>query len=97
MWAGSDMSEELPCSGVATVLARFPRDAETVWRLVRDSAEFGELCDHLALARETLSAFEQRPDAQGRPEIVEYRSLVSELEKDVARMIVEARTADRTA
>jgi hypothetical protein len=90
------MPAELPHLAVATVLARFPRDAETIWRLLRESSEFGELCEHLALARETLCAFEQRPGTRRRPEIDEYRALVADLETDVARLIAEARDRDGT-
>jgi hypothetical protein len=89
------MSATSPRSAVATVLARFPGDAETIRRLVTASSEFDELCEHLALARRTLAAFEQRPDAPSRPEIAEYRSLVSDLETDIAQLIAEARDRDR--
>ncbi|MGF1660494.1 MAG: hypothetical protein ACFCUS_13795 [Rubrimonas sp.] len=91
------MAASRPGSEIAAVLVLFPEDGETIRRLADDCEHFRETCEHLALARETLAAFEARPDGQARRETEDYRLIIAEFEQDIAGLIAAARTAGRRA
>jgi hypothetical protein len=97
MGGGLMMAGHVHPSEIAAVIVRFPADAEKVRRLAADSEEFREVCEHLALARRTLAAFEERADAQIRPEILDYRRVIAELEREIARLIDAANSGGRRA
>jgi hypothetical protein len=68
---------------LSLVLDRFPYRRQTILSLSLRDQLFRSLLDDLVLAHETLQQFEARPDADQRPEIAEYRTIIRELEDDV--------------
>ncbi|WP_137180717.1 hypothetical protein [Roseomonas sp. AR75] len=73
------------------VLSRFPEKAALVRRLFETQPSFRSACEDYRLARQGLSAFEERLSASGpRAEIAEYRTLVSELESELLAMLSTA-------
>jgi hypothetical protein len=50
---------------------------------------FAKLCEEYALALESLARFEARPDAAERAEVGEYRTVIAELEHEIARFLKE--------
>jgi hypothetical protein len=74
------------------VLDRFPEYRKTVLNLALSNQTFRSLCEELALARESLAQFEARPDADLRPEIPEYRTIIREIEDEI-----EAHLASRAS
>ena len=65
------------------VLLRFPGRESRLRREALKDRYLRAVCEDLALALESLSAFEARPDSADRPEIPEYRRLISDLEAEV--------------
>jgi hypothetical protein len=74
-------------TGVARAVARFPEAAATVRRLALNDPAFRDICEEYALAQQSLAGFEARPDAAERPEIGEYRTVISELEGEIDRRL----------
>ena len=71
------------------VLDLFPEKSVAVReRFLRDES-FRELCEDYALARDSLDRFEALPDADRRPEVPDYRTVISELEKEIAVMLAD--------
>ena len=77
-------------TGLARAVTRFPEAAAALRRLALNDPEFREICEEYALAQRSLAGFEARPDASKRPEIVEYRTLIAELESEIDRFLKEA-------
>lgn len=65
------------------VLERFPGHRQAILALSLSDRLFRSLIEDLVLAYESLERFEARPDADQRPEIPEYRTIIQELEADV--------------
>lgn len=70
-------------SGFTQVLLRFPGRESLLRREALRDRYLRSMCDELALALASLAAFEARPDAADRPETLEYRGLIRELEAEV--------------
>lgn len=79
-------------AAIAQVAERFPTMAPTLRRLALRDPAFRSLCEDYALARASLAAFEARPDADVRPEIADYRSVIDELDAEIARFLADAAT-----
>jgi hypothetical protein len=75
---------------LAKVLDLFPEKSVAVRELFLRDEVFRGLCEDYALARDTLVRFQAMPDADHRPEVSDYRSLISELEKEIADMLFDA-------
>ena len=74
---------------LAQVLDLFPEKSVAVReRFLRDEA-FRGLCEDYALARDTLVRFEAMPDADHRPEVPDYRTVISELETEIATALAD--------
>jgi hypothetical protein len=69
------------------VLALFPERSVAVRELFLSNESFLGLCEDYALACETLVRFEALPDADQRPEVPDYRSVIFELEEELAAML----------
>lgn len=81
---------EITQTGLARAAARFP-EAETKFRaLALADPSFREICEEYALAQESLERIEAWPDAAERPEVGEYRTLIAELEGEIARFLERA-------
>lgn len=78
---------DIALAGLARAVARFPEHAAALRRLVLADPEFRGLCEDYALAQESLSRFEARPDADERPEVGDYRGLIAELEREIGRFL----------
>ncbi len=76
---------------IAQVLERFPRDAALVARLLVENDGFRAVCEDYALARSTLVRLEQPKETREPPEVADYRSLVAELEKEIAEALRNAK------
>jgi hypothetical protein len=74
-------------AGLAQVVERFPKSAALLRRLALRDQTFRGLCEDYALARASLAGFEARPDAAERPEIADYRTIIAELEGEIARFV----------
>ena len=59
---------------MATILIR---------RLFLVDRDFRSVCEDYALARNTLARFQTMSDAQQRPEIADYLSVIAELEVEI--------------
>lgn len=79
-------------AAIAQVAERFPTMAPALRRLALRDPAFRSLCEDYALARASLAAFEARPDADVRPEIADYRSVIDELDAEIARFLADAAT-----
>jgi hypothetical protein len=66
---------------------RFPERAELLRHLIVQDQTIRSICEDYALAVATLAAFEARTDAASRPEICEYRTVIAELESELARVL----------
>jgi len=73
------------------IIARFPKDAALIRRLVLKSEMFRGICEEYELARESLSWFEARQDAPTRPEVADFRSIILGLEREIEQFIANAR------
>lgn len=66
------------------VSARFPEAVgEIARRFPRDEA-FRAVCKDYVMARAALEAFSRRALTEPRPEVLDYRRLVAELEREIA-------------
>ena len=74
---------------LAQVLALFPEKSVAARELFLRDEVFRGLCEDYALARDTLVRFEAMPDADQRPEVPDYRSVISELEKEIAAVLFD--------
>ncbi len=72
---------------LSLVLERFPGRGLVIRENFLRDESFRELCEDYALACETLVRFEALPDADQRPEVPDYRSVISELEEEIAAMV----------
>jgi hypothetical protein len=72
---------------IAQVLERFPRDAAHISRLVVEKEAFRHLCEDYILARFALARLERLQETREPSEVTEYRTLVSELEKEIAEAL----------
>lgn len=68
---------------IQRLVTRFPEYATEIRRAALGDHTFRDMCDDLAIALETLSRFEVHSDADTRPEIPEYKVLISELEAEI--------------
>jgi hypothetical protein len=74
-------------SGLTMAIHRFPDRAELLRHLIVRDHTIRSICEDYALALATLAAFEARTDAASRPEIGEYRTVVAELENELATVL----------
>lgn len=73
------------------VLERFPDRAALVRQLVLVDATFASICEDYALASATLARLEALPPAeQAGTEIADYRTLVADLEREIAEALRNA-------
>ena len=78
---------EIMRTWLARAVARFP-DAEARLRtLALGDPVFREVCEEYELAQQSLARFEALPDAPERPEIADYRTVIAELEGEIARFL----------
>jgi hypothetical protein len=77
----------LPQSALSRVAARFPDKALLIRRLFLANDAFRTICEDYALAQDTLVRFENEPDAEHRPEVMDYQSVVSGLESEIAALL----------
>lgn len=84
MWKTPMPSSDAEPRGLRLILLRFPSQADDIRLAALRDRRFRSLCEDFALALEALARFEARPDAAERKEIPEYRTLVAELEAEVA-------------
>jgi len=73
------------------LLERFPSDAVLLASLFMENAVFRAVCEDLALAKSTLQELEAFQQEAQRPQIAEYRQLISELESEVADVLAHAK------
>jgi hypothetical protein len=73
--------------GLTMAIHRFPDQADLVRRLIVQDPTIRSICEDYALALATLAAFEARADAASRPEVVEYRNVIAELESELAKIL----------
>lgn len=78
-------------SDLAHVLERFPTASILVRRLFLVDRDFRSVCEDYALAQNTLARFQTMPDAQQRPEIADYLSIIDELESEIAALVRKTR------
>ena len=50
-------------------------------------SDFREICEEYGLAQQTLTRFAELPNAAERPEVVEYRAVIAELEIEIDRFL----------
>lgn len=74
------------------VLEIFPSHGQAILALSLSDRLFRSLLEDLLLAQESLARFEARPDADQRPEIPEYRTIIRELEDDVRAYLATSET-----
>jgi hypothetical protein len=74
----------------AQVNERFPGQAVLLRQLALSDRAFRSLCEDYALARASLTSFQARADARERPEIADYRTVIAELEGEIARALTVA-------
>lgn len=73
------------------VLARFPDQEALIRRLAGEDPSFRGTCDDYALARTTLSMFEREvPSKRLTAEVLDYRTIVADLEKEIAQILQNA-------
>ena len=73
------------------ILEYYPADSSLIAHLYFQNEDFRSVCEDYCLARQTLSAFEKRPDALECEEIDEYRTIISELDKELRGLLDEFR------
>ena len=74
---------------LAQVLALFPEKSVAARELFLRNEVFRGLCEDYALARDSLVSFEAMPDADQRPEVPDYRTVISELEREIATALAD--------
>jgi hypothetical protein len=79
--------DEITQTGLARAVARFPEAEARMRTLALADPAFREVCEEYALAQQSLARFEARPDAAERPEIGDYRTVIAELEGEIARFL----------
>jgi len=65
------------------LLERFPADAALIERLLARDDTFLSLCEDYCLAATTLARLVDSEQSGTRAEIAEYRSLVTDLEREI--------------
>lgn len=83
--------------GLKQVLSLFPERSLAVRELFLRDESFRGLCEDYALARDTLARFEALPDADQRPEVIEYHSVISELAAEITGMLSDPPHRQRPA
>lgn len=74
------------------VLENFPSHSQLILALSLSDRLFRSLLEDLLLAQESLARFEARPDADQRPEIPEYKTIIRELQDDVQAYLATSET-----
>ena len=82
--------DDIAQTGLDRAVARFPEAVAALRRLALTDPRFRELCEGYALAQQSLAGFEARSDAAERPEIGDYRTVIAELEGEIARFLRES-------
>ena len=78
---------DYPRLDLASVLVRFPEQADQIRKLASEVAEFRELCGHYSLARAALARFQRQSTDCQAPEVADYKSLITDLEREVQDFI----------
>lgn len=65
------------------VANRFPERREQVRLLYLKDEHFRSICEDFLLCIHSLRLFERRPDAQIRPEVDDYQTVLGELENEI--------------
>jgi len=76
---------------LSQVAARFPRDSALIRRLMLRDETFRGICEEYVLAKASLSWFETQPNADSRPEVADFRSLIPSLELEIEQFLRQAR------
>ena len=84
-------ASERPSAVLVQLLQRFPNDAVLLASLFMENAAFRAVCEDLALAKNTLQNLEVFQQAGQRPQIAEYRQIISELESEIADVLASAK------
>ncbi len=72
---------------LSLVLERFPERALVIREVFLRDESFRSVCEDYALACDCLARFQALSDAQRRTEISDYRSLIAELETEIAALL----------
>jgi hypothetical protein len=83
-------------SNLTHVLERFPKAGNLIRRLFLADRGFRSVCEDYALARDALARFQAMPNAQQRPEIADYVSVIAELESEIVAFVRNAGGAMET-
>ena len=73
------------------LLGRFPEDTALIIRLLAENEVFRSVCEDYTLARVTLARLKGTHQAHETPELVEYRRLVADLEREIAGALRNAK------
>ena len=73
------------------LLERFPEDAALIIRMLLEDEAFRGVCEDYTLARVTLARLKGTHRTQESPELVEYRRLVADLEREIAGLLRNAK------
>jgi hypothetical protein len=76
---------------LARVLERFPEAIQAIRKAFLRDDRFRTACEDYALACDCLARFEALPDAEGREEVADYRSVIAELETELAALLSSER------
>jgi hypothetical protein len=68
---------------LSQLIARFPGDSVLIRQLMLRDETFRGICEDYMLAKASLSWFEAQPNAEGRPEVADFRSLIPSLELEI--------------
>ena len=77
---------------LSQIISRFPDEAALIRRLVLKSEMFRGICEEYKLACESLVWFESRKDAESRPEVEDYRSVILGLEREIEQILAQSGT-----
>ncbi len=72
---------------LSLVLERFPERALVIREVFLREESFRSACEDYALACECLARFEALSDTDGGTEISYYRSVIAELESEIAALL----------
>ena len=86
-----EVASERLSAVLVQLLERFPGDSALLASLFIENAVFRAVCEDLALAKNTLQKLEAFQQEGQRPQIAEYRQLISELESEVADVLANAK------
>ena len=75
---------------LSLVLERFPERALVIREIFLRDESFRSICEDYALACDCLARFQALPDANRRTEVPEYRSVIAELEKELAALLLSS-------